>query len=171
MSIDKYKFVTIKWFPWYFINMLWEIKWKRGRILKPIKDIHWYCIVTLHKDWKQYTKYVHRLVAENFIKNKNKLEQINHKDWNKTNNDVQNLERCDRWYNQKHKYRVLWCKPSIHWEKEVVYCDIEWNIIWMFKSISEASRYTWIDISQISWCCIWRKGYNTAWWYKRYFKK
>ena len=169
MQIDQHEFIDMKWYPWYCINMLWEIRWKRGKILTPTPITNWYCIVTLHKNWKQCNKYIHRLVAENFIKNDRNLEQINHKDWNKSNNSVSNLEWCNRSENQRHKYRVLWCKPSIHGEKEVKCCNIKWEILQIYKSISEASRCTWIGIAQISWCCIWRKSYKTAWWYKRCF--
>jgi len=51
--------------------------------------------------------YVHILVATHFIPNPNKLPEVNHKDGNKHNNNVDNLEWCDRRTNQIHNSREL----------------------------------------------------------------
>lgn len=60
---------------------------------------------------KKKTYRLHRLVAETFIPNPNNLPQVNHKDGNKLNNNVDNLEWCDNGYNQRHAYR-LGLKPE-----------------------------------------------------------
>ena len=49
---------------------------------------------------------VHRLVATSFIENPNNLPEINHIDGNKLNNNLDNLEWCDREYNMKHAYKM-----------------------------------------------------------------
>lgn len=59
-----------------------------------------YVITHLYKNGKSSTKTVHRLVAMAFIPNPDNLEMVNHKDEDKTNNDVINLEWCSRSYNQ-----------------------------------------------------------------------
>lgn len=53
---------------------------------------------------KTYT--VHRVVALAFIPNPNNLEMINHKDENRANNRVENLEWCSRKYNQLYSIKL-----------------------------------------------------------------
>jgi hypothetical protein len=47
-------------------------------------------------------KYVHRIIAERFLPNPDNLWDINHKNWIKNDNRIENLEWCDRSYNIKH---------------------------------------------------------------------
>mgnify|MGYP003516325525 CR=1 FL=1 len=62
-------------------------------------------VLSLDKNGSKYY-YVHRLVAMLFIPNPNKLSFVNHKDGNKTNNCVDNLEWCTRSENEKHAWRI-----------------------------------------------------------------
>ena len=63
-----------------------------GRELEPQLTSDGYLKVTLSKDGTSKRFYVHRLVAMQFIDNINNLEQVNHIDGNKLNNNVTNLE-------------------------------------------------------------------------------
>ena len=48
---------------------------------------------------------IHRLVAMNFLPNPNNYKEVNHKDCNRLNNNVSNLEWCDRFYNIKYAFQ------------------------------------------------------------------
>lgn len=69
-------------------------------------------LIKQHKDKKGYyrikllgkTKKVHRIIGETFIPNPLKKETINHKDGNKANNKISNLEWSSRSENTKHAY-------------------------------------------------------------------
>lgn len=62
-----------------------------------------YKIVSLTKDGKTKNLFVHRIVAEAFIPNEEELPMVNHKDEDKTNNFVENLEWCTALYNNTYK--------------------------------------------------------------------
>lgn len=79
-------------------------KWG-GLILKPVCDRGGYLKVVLYKNSKMKNKSIHRLVAEAFIPNHNDYLEINHKDENKTNNHVENLEWCTSKYNMNYGTR------------------------------------------------------------------
>lgn len=61
-----------------------------------------YLKVTLVKDHKKYTKMIHRLVAEAYIENPENYPLVNHKDENKCNNNINNLEWCSYKYNSNY---------------------------------------------------------------------
>lgn len=61
-----------------------------------------YLVVDLSDGNKRWYKRVHRLVAETFIPNPNNLPEVNHKDGDKLNNSVENLEWCSHLDNMKH---------------------------------------------------------------------
>lgn len=74
---------------------------KRNKILKQYEKKN-YLGVYLYQDNKKKFRLVHRLVANAFIPNPNNLPQINHKDENSKNNNVENLEWCTQKYNNNY---------------------------------------------------------------------
>ena len=76
-----------------------SLKFGKEKILKGGKDTNGYLLVGLWKDGKLVRKLVHRLVAEAFLSNPQNLPEVNHKDEDKANNCVENLEWCGRKYN------------------------------------------------------------------------
>lgn len=76
------------------------------KILTPSLSKNGYLTVALCDKGKQKTFTIHRLVAETFIKNKNNHKCVNHKDENKLNNNVNNLEWCTYKYNNQYNDKM-----------------------------------------------------------------
>lgn len=70
-----------------------------GRQMRQGLHSQGYKVVSLTKDGITKTCYVHRLVADAFIPNPNGFTLVNHRDEDKTNNFVENLEWCTAHYN------------------------------------------------------------------------
>lgn len=83
-----------------------------NRILKPRKVKDGYLMVALYKN-KQCKNYqLHRLVASHFIPNLYNATEVNHIDFNKTNNNVNNLEWVTRHENILHYVNSKKCKGN-----------------------------------------------------------
>lgn len=78
---------------------------KKIKELTPKPDNGGYLRIGLHKNGKQVNCLVHRIVAQVFLENPNNLPEVNHKDENKENNNVENLEWCDRQYNAQYSLK------------------------------------------------------------------
>ena len=100
-----------------------------------------YLNVNLYKKGKGKSFKVHRLAAIHFIENPENLPEVNHKDEDKTNNRVDNLEWCSRQYNVEYSQG-----------KAVIGINKVSGLILEFPSISEASRQTGINSRNICAC-------------------
>ena len=87
------------------IDSLGRKRFRKGAILKPDIAQNGYYRVTLAKNGIRKQVYVHRLMATHFIENPNNLPQVNHKDGNKLNNSLNNLEWCTVQENVIHAYK------------------------------------------------------------------
>lgn len=121
---------------------------ERIRVLTP--DRYGYLKVCLSKDGKHYVKSVHRLVAEAFIPNPNNLPEINHKNEDKQDNRVENLEWCTQAYNMSYGgYRN---RQAISQGRAVIQFDGNKPIA-EYYSTQEASRQTGIPQGNIYKAC------------------
>lgn len=77
-----------------------------GKLLKSKVSKRGYYNVKLYKNKKQFTKKIHRLIAEAFIPNPENKPQINHKNGNKLDNSLENLEWCNNFENAKHAHET-----------------------------------------------------------------
>ena len=100
-SLPDERWKPIKGFPRYYISSfgrIWSDKQNR-RYLSSHTDNCGYHHVRLYNNANQYTRLVHRLVAEAFVDNPNGYKEVNHIDEDKNNNRSDNLEWCTRTYN------------------------------------------------------------------------
>ena len=132
-------------------------------ILKSVIRGKGYEGVSLYMGWingkKKYKQaYVHRLVAEAFIENPDNLPEVNHKDGNKMNNCVDNLEWVTGLQNKHHAINT----GLTDQKKKTRRSD---RVI--FDSVAEAALATGGDISNISKVCrgIWKTAYGYGWEY------
>lgn len=77
----------------------------KGNILR-IDIRNGYPSVTLSKNNRHYHKTIHRLICESFIPNLKNKNYVNHKDGNKQNNNLTNLEWCTNYENMVHSYKI-----------------------------------------------------------------
>lgn len=135
-----------------------SLKTIKERILKQKTTKNGYQVVTLCKDGKQKMFFVHRLVASAFISNQNNYEQINHKDENKCNNHVENLEWCTAKYNvnygarNKNVSKLLIGKNNPR-SKQVIQLTLDNQFIRTWDSIREIERELGYNNRNICSCC------------------
>lgn len=140
---------------------------KEPHLLSTCVGIHGYCVVLLHDgNGQRKNERVHRLVAQAFIPNPNNYPYINHKDEDKTNNHVENLEWCTAKYNSNYGT----CKERIRDSnsKAVMKYDLKGNFICEYKSMAEAERVEGVNHVAICICCNGKVSYqdNCIWIYK-----
>ena len=142
----------------------------KERILKPGKVKGGYLQVYLSKNRENKRFYVHRLVAETFIPNPDNLPFINHKDEDKTNNRVDNLEWCTREYNNNYGTRTLRANKTNtngKLSKRVLQFTLTGEFIREWPSASECERNGYSQ-SHVSDCCRGERksAYGFRWKYK-----
>jgi hypothetical protein len=156
-----------------------SLNYRRKNIIKNIKPYNagkGYLSVILVKNKKSKSYKVHRLVAENFLnkkifkcmpyENKNLMDfdnlYINHKDENRQNNNVQNLEWCSCAYNNCYGNRIK--KANSSKSKKIKQYNFNKDFIKEWNSIKEAAETLKISKSGIVNCAKGKfkqfKGYN-----------
>ena len=133
-----------------------SLKYARSNKVKLLKQAsdHGYKRVNLFKNGKRKSHWVHRLVAIAFLPNPNNLPQVNHKDENKTNNRMDNLEWCTIKYNMNYGTRNERQSKSLSKRmtgkykgkdspnaKSILMYDREGNFIRRFDCIGDANEY------------------------------
>lgn len=121
-----------------------------GKPLKTTQAGNGYMVVNI----KRSTLYVHRLVAEAFIGDIPAKMDINHKNGDRTDNRVDNLEIVTRRENISHSYKVLHRKgPSTPNARKAVRQIKDGKVINVYESARDAMRATGIHYKYISKSC------------------
>ena len=128
-----------------------SLKWGKERILRPVIDRYGYYYIMLYNDSVRKRFKLHRLVAQAFIPNPENKPQVNHKDENKLNNCVNNLEWSTAKENSNYGTRnermgYSLCKSILQYSKFGDFIK-EW------QSAVEVKRVLDINKSNITQCC------------------
>lgn len=129
MNLSELK--QIEGFPSYYITK--EGKVFRVKEINPCDTIYGYDEVALYENNKTSRRKVHRLVAETFLDNPEKFDTVHHKNGNKQDNRVENLEWID---NKEH--------VTMHNGKKVTIDGIE------YKSLRKAQKSLGINRARIT---------------------
>jgi len=159
----KYKVSTNGQVRSYTIEISTKGGWlqtRRGRILKPKDNGKGYKNVALYLDGKGVYKYIHALVARAFLSNPNKFPEVNHKDLNKANNTLSNLEWVTKQQNQLHSYandknrrRGLVVGVAHHHSRSVLQLTPSGSLIQFFVNLNAAERHTGCQRQTIAAAC------------------
>lgn len=127
----------------------------KTKVLNPGENGCGYFKVVLCKNRRVKQYLVHRLVAEAFIPNWFDYSEVNHRDENKTNNHIDNLEWCDSKYNNNYgsrNQRVSEKNTNGKLSKIVLQLTKTGELVHEWPSINEADR-NGFDKGAVSSCC------------------
>ena len=121
----------------------------KGRILKQQRSKGGYMYVSTHVNGKPVYLLIHRIVATCFIPNPNNYPEVNHKDNNRTNNNVDNLEFCTRQYNQDYR-KNFGTSAAEMFGRPTIAVNPKTSEVFYFESQHEAARQLGFNSSSIN---------------------
>ena len=139
----------------YEVNQFGEIRHKkRKQILKPRPNRSGYEYVNFRINGESKNFAIHRIVANAFIPNPNGYTEVNHKDYNKSNNCVDNLEWVTSSGNKSHAYKKI--ENHIIRGKEVEQYTKAGEYVKTYDTVSDAAKAMGCCVAAISNCCLGR---------------
>lgn len=142
-KVDKNNALLIIYNKKYQISSIGTVSNPRGYILKGNNNGKGYLSIHLSGSTNNKQRlYIHRIVAQAFIPNPDNLPQVNHKDGNKSNNHVDNLEWTTQLENNRHAWNTGLCKDvTKNRKKRVKQIDKNGEVIKVWESCADAARY------------------------------
>ena len=149
---------TIPQYPNYRVSTDGDIEnVLSGKRLKPARHGGYHGVVLCDETGHHYNS-VHRIVASTFIPNPEGKSEVNHKDGNKRNNRLDNLEWATRSENMKHAYKSGLCIPNAtqieeslaksHQAHRKKIVNIRTNVI--YESITQCALHEGLSRSAVS---------------------
>lgn len=123
----------------------------KSKLLNIQTSVGGYKFVILIVNNNRKTAYIHRLIAEAFIPNPDNLPCVNHKDEDKSNNIVDNLEWCTVAYNNTYGTRLE--KVSKTSSKAIIQYSLDDKFIRIWDSAHEVARVLGYNQGNICNCC------------------
>ena len=111
----------------------------KGNYMSGVDNGHGYLTVMLRTNNTGVRRYIHRLVAQAFIPNPQNLPEVNHKDENRKNNIVTNLEWVDYLTNRIYGTRLERLSNSNTAHQPIIQYDLDFNFIAEYKNAKQAS--------------------------------
>ena len=138
-----------------------SLKFGKLKIRNTYKDTNGYLQIDLWNNGKRKMFLIHRLVANAFLINQCNLPEVNHIDKNRANNNVNNLEYCDKSYNLLH--RGITKRSS-----KIEQFDLQGNFIKEWGSVKDIKNKLHFSSNSIRACCNgkFKTSHNYIWKYK-----
>lgn len=135
---------TINRYPGYEVSTEGRVR-KIGamRERRPVRLKNGYASVMFYQNKKYYLEYVHRLVAEAFLPREFGETQVNHKDADRGNNRVENLEWCDALYNVQYSL-----------SRRVEQLTLRGEHVATYRGVRDAERALHVEHGRIGLCAL-----------------
>lgn len=148
------------------MSLNYKRTWKQ-KLLIPSTNSTWYKMVKLYSNNLQKYIPVHRLVVLAFIENTFNKQTVNHINWIKKDNRIENLEWMTYSENTLHAFRTGLMKQKFWAENKLSKSVLQFTkdniFIRSWGSLSDVQRELNISQGNISMCCIWK--YKTVGWF------
>lgn len=137
----------------------------KGRILKQYRESNGYMRVHVGVNNKETKLSVHRVIASCFLPNPGNLDQINHKDCNRANNSISNLEWCTYKQNVAYRDKLGHTARNNAPKKPVLAVNLGTLETLWFESLSEAAHQLKCDTGTVSHVISGRQNKTHGYWF------